>query len=161
PARVVVPLSVLSLDIETDARAQRLLSVALYGCGASEVLLLTPPGMECPPGARPAATERALVDLLCARLRALDPDVLTGWNLVDFDLNVLDRMARAHGLYFDVGRGPGEVRFQSTGNAWGASQASVPGRAVLDGLHLLRGAFVRLEDNSLDAVAREILGEGK
>src|SRR5262249_59462873 len=32
---------------------------------------------------------------------------------------------------------------------------------VLDGIDLLRGAFVRMEDYSLDAVAREVLGEGK
>jgi DNA polymerase II len=32
---------------------------------------------------------------------------------------------------------------------------------VLDGIDLLRGAFVRMEDYSLDAVARQVLGEGK
>ena len=32
---------------------------------------------------------------------------------------------------------------------------------MLDGIDLLRGAFVRMDDYSLDAVAREILGEGK
>src|SRR5262249_18702500 len=31
----------------------------------------------------------------------------------------------------------------------------------LDGIDLLRGAFVRMDDYSLDAVAREVLGEGK
>ena len=36
-----------------------------------------------------------------------------------------------------------------------------PGRLVLDGTDLLRGAFVRMDDYSLDAVAREVLGEGK
>ena len=32
---------------------------------------------------------------------------------------------------------------------------------MLDGIDLLRGAFVRMDDYSLDAVAREVLGEGK
>ncbi len=32
---------------------------------------------------------------------------------------------------------------------------------VLDGIQLLRGAFVRMEEYSLDFVAREVLGEGK
>src|SRR5690606_38761612 len=44
---------------------------------------------------------------------------------------------------------------------FGSGQASIPGRLVLDGIDLLRGAFVRMEDYSLDAVAREVLGEGK
>ncbi len=44
---------------------------------------------------------------------------------------------------------------------FGSGQATIPGRLVLDGIDLLRGAFVRMEDYSLDAVAREVLGEGK
>ena len=44
---------------------------------------------------------------------------------------------------------------------FGSGQARIPGRLVLDGIDLLRGAFVRMDDYSLDAVAREVLGEGK
>ncbi len=44
---------------------------------------------------------------------------------------------------------------------FGSGQAFIPGRLVLDGIDLLRGAFVRMEEYSLDAVAREVLGEGK
>src|SRR5262249_32113831 len=44
-------LRVLSFDIETDPKARRLLSIGLHGAGASEVLLLAPPGWEVPPGA--------------------------------------------------------------------------------------------------------------
>ena len=43
----------------------------------------------------------------------------------------------------------------------GSRQATIPGRVVLDGIHLLRGAFVRMDDYGLDAVARAVLGEGK
>ena len=39
-------LSVLSFDIETDPAARRLLSMSLHGCGAAEVLLLTPEGCD-------------------------------------------------------------------------------------------------------------------
>ena len=56
----------------------------------------------------------------------------------------------------------GRARSASRG-AWrrGPSRASVPGRVVLDGIQLLRGASVRMESYGLDAVAREVLGEGK
>lgn len=37
----------------------------------------------------------------------------------------------------------------------------IPGRLVLDGLDLLRGAFIRMERHSLDFVARKVLGRGK
>src|SRR6185436_11270232 len=42
-----------------------------------------------------------------------------------------------------------------------SAQASIPGRVVLDGIQLLRGAFIRMSDYGLDAVARQVLGEGK
>jgi DNA polymerase-2 len=160
PGEATPRLRVLSIDIETDPRARKLLSVALVGAGASEVLLLTPPGAACPGDARPFATEKALLEAFLARVRALDPDVITGWNVVDFDLAVLARLASAHRLRLDLGRGPGGLRFRDAGGR-GARQAQVPGRLVLDGIHLLRGAFVRMDDYGLDAVAREVLGEGK
>jgi DNA polymerase II len=154
-------LSVLSFDIETDPVAQRLLCVALQGCGASEVLLLDPSGRDCPPGAISFATERELLLAFARRVRELDPDVLTGWNVVEFDLAVLLRLAHRHGLRLELGRGPGALRVRDGRLPRGPRQATVPGRVVLDGIHLLRGAFVRMEDWSLDAVAREVLGEGK
>ncbi len=154
-------LAVLSLDIETDPRAERLLSIALHGCGASEVLLLTPTGWSYPEGAIPFASEKELLAAFCRRVRELDPDVLTGWNVVDFDLTVLSRLAARHRVPMDLGRGPGPLRLRADGSSRGTRRASVPGRVVLDGIFLLRGAFVRMEDYSLDAVAREVLGEGK
>src|SRR5262245_45167035 len=142
--------SVLSFDIETDPRARRLLSIALVGCGASEVLLLTPAGSSCPAGATPFPSEKALVAAFCRRVRELDPDVLTGWNVVDFDLAVLLRLSERLGVAFDVGRGRGATRLRAELTYKAARQASVPGRVVLDGIQLLRGAFVRMHDYGLD-----------
>jgi len=154
-------LGVLSFDIETDPQARSLLSIALHGCGVSEVLLLTPPDRSCPGGAQPFATERELLDAFCSRVREIDPDILTGWNVVDFDLAVLQRIGGRLGAALEMGRGPGGLRLRTLGSTRGLRQATVPGRVVLDGLALLRGAFVRMEDYSLDAVARSVLGEGK
>jgi DNA polymerase-2 len=150
-------LSVLSFDIETDPKARRLLSIGLHGAGASEVLLLAPAGWEVPAGAVPFATEKELLAGFAARVRALDPDILTGWNIVDFDLPVLVRLAQRHRVPLHIGRGPGPVRLRGETGA----QAQVPGRVILDGLYLVRGAFIRLDDYTLDGASREILGEGK
>jgi DNA polymerase II len=60
-----------------------------------------------------------------------------------------------------LGRDAGAIRIRKPEGYFGSGQATVPGRVVLDGIDLLRGAFVRMEDYSLDAVAREVLGEGK
>ena len=154
-------VSVLSLDVETDPRGRRVLSIALHGCGVSEVLLLTPPGFTCPAGADAYADERALLAGFCRRVRKLDPDVLTGWNVVDFDLTVLVSAAARLRVPFELGRGPGDVRLRAAAIPGGRRQATVPGRVVLDGIQLLRGAFIRMEDYGLDAVARHVLGRGK
>ena len=53
------------------------------------------------------------------------------------------------------------MRIRKAEGYFGSGQARIPGRLVLDGIDLLRGAFIRMEDYSLDAVAREVLGEGK
>jgi DNA polymerase-2 len=161
PADWTPRLRTLSLDIETDPRGERVLAIALVGCGAAEVLLLTPPGWSCPADARACADERALLTAFVERVRALDPDVLTGWNVVDFDLTVLATAAARAGVALELGRGPGALRLRTERGGRGARHADVTGRAVLDGLRLMRAAFLRRDDWSLDAVARDELGEGK
>ena len=161
PADWTPRLEVLSLDIETDPSARRLLAVGLHGCGVSEVLLLTPDGWSCPEDARPFRSETELLKGFARRVRELDPDVLTGWNVVDFDLSVVARIGERLGVPLEIGRGSGALRLRALGSARAARQASVPGRVVLDGITLLRGAFIRRDDYGLDAVARSVLGEGK
>ncbi len=161
PADFAPQLSVLSIDIETDRRARRLLSIGLYGCGASEVLLFTPEGYSAPADSVPFKKERELLQGFCARVRELDPDVITGWSVVDFDFRVLERMARDWRVPFEIGRGRGTVRLRQARFPWASNEATIPGRVVLDGIHLLRGSFIQLDSYSLDNAAREILGEGK
>ncbi len=161
PAAWSPALRVLSLDIETDPQVRRLLSVALVGCGAREVLLLAGEGRSCPPGAVACAGEREILRRLMERVRQLDPDVITGWNLVDFDLAVLDGFARRYGLTLALGRGPEPMRLRRARSRYVPSEAWIPGRVVLDGIHLLRTTYVRLESYALDAAAREILGKRK
>jgi len=160
PADWTPRLSVLSLDIETDPSAERVLSIALYGCGAAEVLMGLPEGERAPDGVRGFHSEADLLAAFAHRVRELDPDVVTGWNVIDFDLRVLSDAAERWGGILELGRAPGAVRISARGRR-GGSSASVPGRVILDGIQLLRGAFVRMESYSLDAVARKILGEGK
>jgi DNA polymerase-2 len=87
--------------------------------------------------------------------------VLTGWNTIDFDFTVLQKIAARVQHPLNLGRDSGTLRIRKAEGYFGSGQATIPGRLVLDGIDLLRGAFVRMEEYSLDAVAREVLGEGK
>ncbi|MFL6624667.1 MAG: DNA polymerase II [Sulfurifustis sp.] len=161
PADVRVEPRVLSFDIETDAKGERLLAIALYADGVDEVLIVDGGNRAMPERAVGFRDERAALDAFCDRVVRFDPDVLTGWNIVDFDLNALQRIAARLRHPFAIGRDDGAIRIRKAEGYFGSGQAIVPGRLVLDGIDLLRGAFVRMDDYSLDAVAREVLGEGK
>ncbi len=161
PASVRVEPRVLSFDIETDPKGERLLAISMYGPELDEVLIVDGSGREMPEKAVRCVDERAALTAFCERVRIFDPDVLTGWNTVDFDFTVLERIARRLGHPFSLGRDAGAIRIRKPEGYFGSGQATIPGRLVLDGIDLLRGAFVRMEDYALDAVARAVLGEGK
>jgi DNA polymerase-2 len=161
PTQVKIEPRVLSFDIETDPKAERLLALSMYGPGVDEVLIVDGSGRPMPEKAVRCVDERAALTAFCDRVRELDPDVFTGWNTIDFDFTVLQRIATRLRHPFLLGRDAGELRIRRAEGYFGSGQATIPGRLVLDGIDLLRGAFVRMEDYSLDAVAREVLGEGK
>ncbi len=155
-------LRVLSIDIETDPTASRLLSIGLYGCGVAEVFLLCEDSDQaCPEPAIRCESERDLLLRFCERVRDVDPDVLTGWNVIEFDLAVLLRIASRVRTTLELGRFPGEVRLPPPRSRREMPRAQVPGRVVLDGIQLLRGSFLRMESYGLDKVAKAVLGEGK
>jgi DNA polymerase-2 len=158
PARVHPELSLLSLDIETTPDASRVLSVALVGEQSGEVHMVSE---RAPEGAHGHPNEIALLRAVAARIRALDPDLLTGWNVVDFDLRVLERRARALGVPFEIGRVGGRMSLQRDQGFTRQSRADVPGRQVVDGPGLVRDAFITLDDYRLETAARELLGRGK
>ncbi len=161
PADVKIEPRVLSFDIETYGKAERLLAISLYAPGIDEVLIVDGSDRSMPEKATRCVDEFAALDAFCNRVRRFDPDILTGWNIIDFDLSVLQRTAARVHHPFPLGRDRGEIRIRKAEGYFGSGQASVPGRLVLDGIDLLRGAFIRMDDYSLDAVAREVLGEGK
>ena len=161
PADVKVEPRVLSFDIETDGKAERLLAISMFAPGIDEVLIVDGSDRSMPQNATRCESEFAALDAFCDRIKTFDPDVLTGWNLIDFDFTVLQRIAARVRHPFQLGRDAGAIRIRKAEGYFGSGQATIPGRLVLDGIDLLRGAFVRMDDYSLDAVAREVLGEGK
>jgi DNA polymerase-2 len=161
PADVRIEPRALSFDIETDAKGERLLAISMYAPGVDEVLIVDSGERAMPEKATRCATEFAALDAFCDRVTRLDPDVLTGWNTIDFDFTALQRIAERLRHPFQLGRDVGAIRIRKAEGYFGSGQASIPGRLALDGIDLLRGAFVRMDDYSLDAVAREVLGEGK
>jgi DNA polymerase-2 len=153
-------LILLSLDIETDHAASIVYGVSLVTDSIEEMHLVGAPAADDPDYARCYPDERLLLEGVTARIREIDPDILTGWNVVDFDLAVLQRRCKALGLRFSIGRTDSDAWYRS-GATWGSSRIYVPGRQVLDGMHLVRSTVQRYEDYALETVATDMLGRGK
>lgn len=156
-------LKVISLDIETAMEGLQLYSIAVHGKSATgEVRRVFMVGE----GARQefvvaCATQDAALQSFLDWIADYDPDVLIGWNVVNFDARFLQRLADHLGRRLLLGRErrPGHWREQDEDSERYSVQ--FPGRVVLDGIELLRSAFYRFESFSLENVARQLLGEGK
>ncbi len=140
----------LSLDIETDGWEGQVLSLAFAGCGVEKVIAV-----------RPADNERDKLAEAFTFIRELDPDVLLGWNVVDFDLRALQARAERLHLPFTIGRSSDPARILLGSTPQSVTIARVPGRVVLDGVATLRNATWSMERYTLDAVAKTLLGRGK
>jgi DNA polymerase-2 len=158
PGDWVPALRVLSFDIETSPDGRRLYSIGCAGTGGERVLLVSERPVE---GAVVFPDEATLLAAFLRHVAASDPDVLTGWNVADFDLPVLRQAARRAGLRLTLGRDAEEIDFQRDRGFTRESRVLVNGRVVLDALALVRSSYLRLEDYRLETAARTILGRGK
>src|SRR4029453_14675656 len=173
PAEWTPRLRVLSCDLETSPDGRRLYSIAAAGTGGERVWMVHRTAVS---NAEVVADERALLERFLAPVRAAAADVLTGWNVCDFDLAVLLAACRRAGLRCTLGRSDDELELQRDQNFTRESRALLGGRGgvagrallrllggrvVLDGLALMRSAWVRLDDYRLETAARTLLGKGK
>ncbi|MDR2095232.1 MAG: DNA polymerase II [Treponema sp.] len=105
--------------------------------------------------------ERSLLAAFIADIQRLDPDVLTGWNFLDFDFPQLAKRCDYYRVPFCLGRSTEAAKFfPSQGNR--SAAALVPGRQVIDSLRIVRAGYRSvLYDFTLENVSQTVLGEGK
>ena len=157
------PLKWVSLDIETSRHGE-LYCIGLEGCGQRVVYMLGPQ-----PATSPAvdfqleyvSSRPQLLEKLNAWFALHDPDVLIGWNVIQFDLRVLQKHAERYRIPLMLGRGNTELEWREHGFKQGVFFAQANGRLIIDGIEALKSAFWNFSSFSLEAVARELLGEGK
>lgn len=157
------PLKWVSLDIETTEHGE-LYCIGLEGCGQRQVYMLGPPNGDASQldfdliyiDSRPQLLTR-LNDWFARH----DPDVIIGWNLVQFDLRVLQKHADRYSIPLRLGRQSYALEWREHGFKPGVFFAQARGRLVIDGIEALKSAFWDFPSFSLEAVARTLLGEGK
>ncbi|MDO8643271.1 MAG: DNA polymerase II [Candidatus Woesearchaeota archaeon] len=158
-------LNVISFDIETTPDGKTILCLSLYGKikKDNETKEITKAWIinRHAVTADTVKDEKELLEKFTKAIKELDPDVLVGWNVIDFDLALLRDKYKQYGLPMVLGRMPGECKLDIQENYFSDSKADFLGRQVLDGIHLMKGAFVKLEDYKLNTAAKHFLGKEK
>ncbi|MES2149361.1 MAG: DNA polymerase II [Pseudomonadota bacterium] len=156
-------LKLVSLDIETTAHGD-LYSIALEGCGQRQVYMLGPPnGSDAPLDFDLAYCESrpGMLERLNEWLARYDPDAIIGWNLVQFDLRILQRHAELYKLPLRFGRDGSAMEWREHGGTQQHYFAAAAGRLIIDGIEALKSATWSFSSFSLEHVAQTLLGEGK
>lgn len=159
-----VKLRILAIDIETSPDAKHLYSISLACddklCAINEVLIVHNSKAKLK-HARAFPDERSLLEHFRSEILRIDPDIITGWNLVGFDLKVLREKFQQYKIPFRMARQDWDCTLRIESSFMKDSTAEFPGRQVLDGITLLKINFIRFEDYKLGTVASELLGENK
>ncbi|MFK7863524.1 MAG: DNA polymerase II [Pseudohongiellaceae bacterium] len=157
-------LSAVSIDIETDYSAETLYSVAIYSETTSLVLMI---GKDVKSAFNENfsveyfATESLLLSRFMWIVEDIDPDILMGWNVVNFDLRCLQRFCDRAKLELRLGRNREVVKWRQSKESDDRFYALLPGRVVLDGIEIMRSATYQFENFSLEYVSRQLLDRGK
>ena len=157
-------LKVVSVDIETSQH-EELYSIALDGTAERVVFMLGEP----PPEPTEAldfaliycASRKAMLESLNAWFERNDPDVVIGWNVIQFDLRVLQKNADACGVPLLLGRERRPIAWRTHPRKQGYLFAPTPGRVIIDGIDALKAAVWSFPSFSLENVSQALLGEGK
>jgi len=156
-------LKVVSFDIETAMEGVQLYSIGVHsrhaGVEVSKVFMLGEGAQQSYVTA--LDTQECILDGFLEWLENFDPDVLIGWNVVNFDMRYLQRVCDQLQRRLPMGRERRTAHWRELDDDGQRYTVSLPGRLVLDGIELLRAAFYRFESFSLENVSRELLGEGK
>ena len=174
---------VLSLDIECSERGE-LYSIGLAATDYQCVIMVgnshLPAHQNAPSWLRWANTETDLLQQFCAALQSYDPDIIVGWNVVNFDCRLLIKRAEICRVALIIGRNHAVARWRSRGRLpsrvqrqnldadpepfneeTGNGFVNIPGRVVIDGIDALKSATYHFDSFSLESVSQSLLGKGK
>jgi len=153
-----IHLKTVSLDIEVNETTGEIVCLTLYD-GEYFTLLLRQKNVH--ENVITCTSEMELLSKFKEELLQMDPDIITGWNVVDFDLKYLQERFKKYKIPFDLGRSESQTKFRTESSFIRASRVRIDGRMVLDAMHLLRDFFIKMEDYKLGTAGMAILGEGK
>jgi DNA polymerase-2 len=105
--------------------------------------------------------EAELLRELVATVQSFDPDLIIGWNVINFDFKVLCARAFDLGLDLNLGRNQSKARWRNSQSDPNQGFIGIEGRVVIDGIAAMKAESYSLPNFSLESVAQQFLGRGK
>lgn len=159
-------LKIVSVDIESDKNGG-LFCIGIYAENFKKNFMITNHDLK---NVIKCKNETEVLLKFAQEILKLDPDIITGWNLIDFDLKYLQELYKKNKIPFDIARNNDSPRLRIESNFFRASSADVTGRQVIDALSLIKDPFIQeapsikfanFETYTLEDVSQAILGKGK
>lgn len=152
-------LDLLSIDIETSMDAKQLYSISLVtNNNYKKAIIVSDKEYK---NANSVKTEKEALLFFRQEIQKLDPDIILGWNVIDFDFNILRTKFKKYGIPFNLGRSDEDCTLRVDTDFLRDSTADFKGRIVLDGIHLLKSSNITLDDYKLSTAAKEFVGDDK
>ena len=160
-------LKIASIDIESDKTGGELYCIGIVSDNYKKNFFV---GSQKLKDTVSCKTEAECLEKFKSALLGLDPDIITGWNMIDFDLSLLRAMFAKHNIPFDLGRDNSPTKLRIESGFFRSSKADMSGRQVLDGLNLIRDPIIRdsplvrdtkFESFTLEGASQALLKTGK
>lgn len=161
-----IKLTSVSLDIECSM-AGELYSIGLFSDYSQQVLMIANAHELAREKSKTSqvdiiwvANELALLQALLSWFIKHDPDIIIGWNVINFDFSVLQKRFDFYDRKFAIGRDGQSPHWRK--NRVNEQQfIEISGRVILDGIDMLKSATYSFPSFALDYVANALLGRGK
>ena len=154
---------VMSFDIETDYQTNELFSIAFVSDDEKRVLMIGEASEKTSVNTtiEYVTNEKTLLLRFIDWVEKIDPDVFTGWNVINFDFRFLQKKADQLSVPLLIGRQKSKPFWRQQQNDASRHFLLIPGRVVLDGIDTMKNATYAFQSFSLENVGNEILGRGK
>lgn len=167
PSKYSPSFSVLSLDIECSEKGE-LYSVGLAlskNLHNSELVIMIgnrdhDPDTSCS-YLQWVENETDLLLALNDTIKSMDPDIVVGWNVINFDFKILVERAEVCKIKLNFSRDDSDVTWRPGRNDSNQSFVRIAGRVVIDGIDALKTATYQFDSFSLESVSQSLLGKGK
>ena len=105
--------------------------------------------------------EKEILEAFKEDVLTYKPQILIGWNVIDFDFNVIKSRMKFHNISFKFSDFEGNYKMRVARDFFSKSNLTFPGVLVLDTIQILKTNFIVFEDYKLNTVAKEVLKDEK